>query len=124
MVFPYRPTYRVTELIAPQLGLPNGKLICEETVRIELIVTQELENVTMNAVGAGFGNRIHPSAAEFPIFRFKTLGDEAVVPHRLDSGHQACRGDAPLGAVCAPRRHSALRHTRAVEQSFVRMRYA
>ncbi len=71
MVLPYRPTRRVTELIATQFGLAGREVV----LSIQLIVAEKLEHVAVNAVGARFGNRVNDGAAEFPVLGIKAVSD-------------------------------------------------
>ena len=53
------PAGRETELVSLKLGIGNTGPVIEEIVGIEIVVAQELEGITMEAIGARFSNGIH-----------------------------------------------------------------
>src|SRR6266403_2456205 len=67
-VFPERPARRIAKLIAPQFGLACRKVI----LGIQLVVTQELKNVSVKSVGARLSDGIDDRTAEFSVFGVKT----------------------------------------------------
>ena len=115
MVFPYRPACRVTELIAPQLGLSKSKFIREVIVGIQLFVAQKLEDVAVKAVGAGFRDGVHHRAAEFPVLGIETIGDEAKFLHRVQIRYQTRAEVSPLTDIATVHQEGVGRFALAID---------
>ena len=83
--------------MTPQLRL--GRV--EETSRIECVVAPEIKRISVDAVGAGLGNRVHHRAAEFSILGIKAVGDQPEFLHGIKIGDQPGAQVAPLAHVAA-----------------------
>src|SRR5204863_5120786 len=81
LVLQKRPADRVSELVATQLrarrfSVRSGRgLVVEEVVRVEFVIADKLEHVSVNPVGSRLGDRIHDRAAEFTVLGIEAVGD-------------------------------------------------
>src|SRR5579862_1796090 len=86
-----------SELVLSQLRLAG----CEEVPRIHRVVTQELKDIAVEAVGTRLGDGVHHGAAEFSVFRVKAVGDKPEFLDGIEVRNQSRAQVAPFADVAA-----------------------
>src|SRR5271169_4118060 len=83
--------------MAPQFGFDG----CEEVRGIQLVVAQELEHVTMKAVGTRLGDGIHHRATEFSVLRVKAVCNQAELLDRIEIRNKSRAEISPLADIAS-----------------------
>jgi hypothetical protein len=72
---------------------------CDEVRGIHLVVAEELEYVTMEAVGARLGDGIHHRAAELSVLRVEAVRNQTKFLNRIEIRNQTGTQISPFADV-------------------------